>query len=275
MNTKRLANVLKWHIIGNKKAILHTMLYFAMAFSIIVFTQSADSWFERAFMYSDLEDAAQIIVIASVIVLVIMASRICFNMKTKDNFAQYAMLPATMGEKFVANLLYVTIVEAALIIGGLLITDVLQAIISILVTGNASSVTLAVFDNLSDKLNIKFSAISGQQLNLTFNSIMGYIFVHSTYVLGGTFFRKRQFLYTTLMWFFVPALITSILIGISAFVLYEIEKNGYIVSAKWLLNDFWDIVIAMIILISLTIGTYYLAFRCFCRTQLISNKFFN
>lgn len=272
MEGKRLMKVLRWNIIGTRSYLTRqTMLLFA-AFCFIIFSQNISGLFGKTIDYESISRAASVALTASAVITLLWASQITFNMKTKTEFVNYAMLPATNAEKFLANLLFQTVVRIVQVTIAIVAADILFCIISLIIMGDASSVTLRILTNLA---SIIYNAVHVDNTLTIGDTISVALLVHSTYTFGGTFFRKNQFLWTTLFWIFVPLLIFT-LIGVTAGgALYYLQSNGYEVTINWLLGDTAIGFIISICVILMALGVYFLAYRRFCRIQLINNKFFN
>lgn len=272
MDTKRLMKVLSWNIIGTRSYLTRqTMLLFA-AFCFIIFSQNISGLFGKAIDYESVSRAASVALTASTVITLLWASQITFNMKTKTEFVNYAMLPATNAEKFLANLLFQTVVRLVQVAIAIVTADILYCIVSLVIAGDASSVTLCILSKLA---NIICSEAPFDNSLTIGDSISAALLVHSTFTFGGTFFRKHQFLWTVLFWIFIPLLMLT-LIGVTAGgALYYLESNGYEVTVSWLLGDTAIAFIISICVILMALGFYFLAYRRFCRIQLINNKFFN
>lgn len=272
MDTKRLMKVLRWNIIGTRSYLTRqTMLLFA-AFCFIIFSQNISGLFGKTIDYESVSRAASVALTASAVITLLWASQITFNMKTKTEFVNYAMLPATNAEKFLANLLFQTVVRFAQVTIAIIAADFLYCIVSLIVVGDVSSVTLCILSRFFDKMCSE--TLFDNTLTIG-DTISAALFIHSTYIFGGTFFRKHQFLWTTLFWIFNPLLLLTIFGFTFGGALYYLERNGYEVTINWMLGDTAIGFIISICVILMALGVYFLAYRRFCRIQLINNKFFN
>lgn len=272
MNTNRLLKVLKWNIIGTKKNTLRMAVRLTLAFLFIVIAFNLGNLFDRSFVYADIQRCSRAIVVASTFVMLLFASQICFNMKTKTEFTNYAMLPATKFEKFFANLLYHSLFRIVLVLVAVIVADAIQALIFLIVTHDCCSLTLLTlksFAGMSVSNGLRFNGIE------SFENIILFLFVHSTFVFGGTFFRKNQFLYTALMWFLLPTLFTSAFVAAIAGIAYWLQTNDYVVTYEMLLSETQVVLLLDTVILLAAFGFYYLAFRYFRRMQIINNKFFN
>lgn len=272
MNINRLLQVLKWNIIGTQKDILRMAIRLTLCFLIIFIAFNLGNLFARQFVYTDIERCSRAMVAASIFTMFVFASQICFNMKTKTEFTNYAMLPATKLEKFLANLLYHSVFRIALIFVAVIAADVIQALVCLVVTHDCCSLTLLTLKSLADMPASNGLIINGIE---SFDNIILFLFAHSTFVFGGTFFRKHQFLYTALMWFLIPIILTSAFAAAVAGIGYWLNSNDYVITYEWLLTGTQTNLLLSAVILLAAFGFYCLAFRYFRRMQIINNKFFN
>lgn len=263
MNYNRLIQVLRWNVSAYKIDLLN-LFYRALAvFGIITFVNNIGGWTAQMVDADQMRQAGNISVVAIFLLFIYSAAAVCFNMKTKTEFISYAMLPATKAEKFVANIIYQSVTVLAITFAGLIAIDVIQALISLLVAHDANSLTWAVLSTCVDK-SCSFSA-----------GVLLILVAHASYICGGTFFRKHQFIYTTLAWFAFNTVTSLVSLGLLSIFAYTVFKEGYDVQMEWLLNDTWNTILSVGALAAIAALFYWLAYRFFCRIQVINNRFFN
>lgn len=262
---KRLIKVLQWNIIGNKREIRRSFTGMVTAYCIITAANCLSAWCDSIAPYSNTLTSAKLCLVGTGFAMLFWASQVCFNMATKTTFINYAMLPATNAEKYVANVIYQTLCRIVIAMAAIIAADALQAIVSLLMAGDANSLTLCVMTS--------FKAIV--QADGIYSLAMLAIFAHSTFVLGGTFFRRRQFLLTCLMWVAVP-FITSTLFFLAAGVLHSLyDFSEYDISLTlWFSTETYDTILTLL-QGAATCLCYWLSYRLFRRSQVINNKFFN
>lgn len=260
MNFNRLTKVLLWNIINSKKQIIRKTIGISLALLLIIFVNCGWKLLTHSeYIVDDIHNAARISVIALGFALLVCASKVCWNMATKTDFFNYAMLPATNAEKFVANVTYQFLVRCLMMLIAIVTADATQFIASLIAGSATTSFTLAVFHHacyFADLISVG-------------------IFIHASYTLGGTFFRKHQFLYTSLLWFVIPTALGTLTTAVLGGIGYWVSQNDYIVSVNWLVGETTVGIIAEVVVLALAAGFYYLAFRTFTRTQIINNRFFN
>lgn len=264
MNASRLLKVFRWNIITNIRDIRRNTIGLFMAYMLITIMNCIALWINHVMTLHAIAQTSTLMLLGTSVAIMCWAANVTFNMKTKTNFINYAMLPATNGEKFTANLLYQTVVVLASIIVALLATDALQALISFVYAKHAISLSLYVAQSL-------WNIFQRDPLA----SVTMFAFVHSTFVFGGTFFRRNQFLLTCLAWIVIPTVISIITLWTGAEVFSWLNNNSYDVSIDpWFSASTYE-TIANIVILFLAGGFYYAAYRKFCRLQVINNKFFN
>ena len=189
-----------------------------------------------------------------------MLSDVCFNMKQKTDFVTYAMLPATKAEKFVVNVIYQTVLQFAMIIVALALADLLQYALSMYFCENAFSLIATYTEGLFSLEFLDFISI-----------ILVCLFIQSTFILGGCFFRKHPMLFTMLVWILVPFVLTALLAGLKTWA----EANNYNIYIEPIIDINTAESIFCLVVLSLTALNYCISFFFFRRLQIINNKFFN
>lgn len=196
----------------------------------------------------------------------ICTSHIFSNMDTKQNRIRLLMLPATNLEKFLCRWsVYVAMAFLALVVT-YIAADIVAAII------RASM-------DLPFELSV-FNALEGSPFSTTavwtFSDLLRFLTVTSsllaavsTYVLGGTLFRK------------VPFILTSIVIGaawlaltIASLIFIIIIANVSPTFTK-LFNNIDENTVCLFIIILLVLWStfaHWLSYRLFCRSSIIGHK---
>lgn len=262
---QRLMKVLQWNILSNKREIRRSLTGMMTAFCIITAVYNITAWSVHTVQYSDTTQAARLCLVGTGFAMLLWASQVCFNMATKTTFINYAMLPATNVEKYVANVLYQTVCRIAIVIAALIATDALQAIISLAMAGEANSLTMATMRDLGNIADIN-------------NFAGGYataLFVHSTFVLGATFFRRRQFLHTCLMWVALPFTLSLLFVSVAGLITQLYDSSQYDISLTlWFSPETYE-ELTIVGVVAAACLCYWLSYRLFRRSQIINNKFFN
>lgn len=264
MNFNRFQKVLAWHLIGGKNHIQATILRIAAGTGLIAVVGNISGWINHNLSAININQDGAMCAVALVIAMIFLAGEVNFNMKTKDSIVNYAMLPASNLEKYLANILYKTILAFILFLAGMAIADVCQNLVSLILGCECGSMTLAMFNTIG-------AAISDVSVSAT----VAFIFIHSTYVLGSCLFRKRAILMTTLTWISIPFAITAIMVGGATVIQRILEDSDTIVTVHFLLSDAMMDGIITVVVALLSIFNYWMGYRLFSRIQVINNRFFN
>ena len=175
------------------------------------------------------------------------------NLKTKQQIIMYKMLPASNLERFLSRYFYITFIW---IMGGILAfaaADLVQIIVNIIIGNEVKSSIPFIYIAISD----------GSEEGLPFIEFLAmylvYVWIHSLYILGGVFFRKNQFVLTTLVNIVLAIVLTKI-----------IKETGIFIFIDDIQTTF--IIVFLILLIAFD---YYLSYKLFCRIQVINNKWIN
>lgn len=266
MNLKRIQQVLTWNIIGYKRDLLNQTLTLASLSFLFAFFHSFGGYAEGIADWEGIKESAVINVIMIAILFILNASNILFTTITRNEFVNFMMLPATHAEKFCSNFIFQTVIRFVCMIASIMLADALQAVISFIMTHDAYSLTLATANVLYDTL------IEGEGVK----EIIKILFVHSTFILGGCFFRKRQALFTILAWILIPLLIAFVVGFVGYGVVSLADDLNYSITVEiipgW--EKYADIA-GYTIIIAWTMLNYWLSYRIFRRVQYINNRFFN
>lgn len=267
ISTERLFNVIKWNFISQKQTTIRFGLSICGVLLALSLLNSGMIWNHEEMTYVRLASLASMYSFVFFFCVIRSGATINFNMKTKNDVLNYLMLPATKMEKYLGNIFQQGIVFIAVTIIAMLAADLLQMLLSWILCGNGISIIFggdAVIPLGKDDM---FSGV--------FDIIASLILVHSTFTLGGTFYRKHTVLLTVLTVTFIPIIIGTV--GSIASVLFVkwVQENGYTLSIEWLLTKEQSEIAAHCVIIAWSLINYTLAYHFFKRTQVINNKFHN
>lgn len=201
--------------------------------------------------------------------LILAGGNVFKNMRTKQQRIEFLMLPASRMEKFAERALHVLLVNTICVVVAFLLADMVSLLLSLLIIpGYGQSITLILLKNVTYDA-IDFMTIVGQ-LNaqslliagLALWPMLSYVaWLHSVYVLGGTFFRRHHILLTTC----VLAVVWPILMFIwGMFIIINFGDDMNL--AMFIFAILLDLCI---------IGDYVLAYLIFKRMQAINNRWNN
>ena len=205
------------------------------------------------------------------IAMLFAASSIFSQMKDTRKRSAYLLWPVTNLEKYIVSFLLSFVLMAFLTVGAYVLADTLRVFVDWM-TGR---VIIWGIPKLSDP----FTAIDGpfeywQMVWMLFNWIF---YSHSLYILGGTLFRRQQFLLTS-----VTIIVVAILLIIA---LNQIDWNSNHVD---FISTIWDektstynnifhpsFYIINSVVSLLTVFHYWASYKLFTRVQVINNKWLN
>lgn len=262
---KRFVQSLEWTVQTSKKEYLTVMSILFLTYFLILNTPLLFSSGSGRYGY-DVESYSISCYICFMIFVNIGGCWIFTNMKTKQQRIAFKMLPASDLEKFLTRVLYVTIGLVAGAFISLCAADVISMLLRFVFTGDyMGSTVLLFFKHLSYvHMNVVDDNINR---NLSFMlSIYSIAFwTQSVYVLGGTFFRRKPFIFTSMVQFvvFIFAMSVTFYKGFSVFE-YIMLMSATTISL--LITCFFFV---------FAVFNYWLSYCIFKRMQVINNKWIN
>lgn len=252
---KRFAQLCKWSAYTYRKEYLTTIMMLTVMYFIVLSSQIT----MHAIDIYNTEFVVRGCITIMSILLSLSGGYIFNNMKTKQQRLMYKLMPASNLEKFLVRYIYVTLFWAVGCIMAFCIADVLRTLLS-LATGHGANImaTPCFFETLA---NIP-KEISMSDKNPIL-SIETYILTHSIYLLGGTIFRRRQIVLTS---------ITLIL----AIIILAWTASLFIPNIHIDEDSLKGIVYFIIYILPIFIvANYWLSFHIFKKMQVINNKWIN
>lgn len=246
-NIKRFINTFIWTLEASKKELITSVVSLFFVFALVLTLGSTTTFF------NNIEFASGFCTGLFFVYIMISGCWIGSNLKTKQQIIMYKMLPASNLEKFLSRYLYVTVIW---ILGGLLAfvgADLIQMLVNYII-GNEVKSSFPLIYMFYDSNNNGY-----YYFEELFIYDLIFIWIHSIYILGGVFFRRNQFVLTTL----VHTVLTIIAVQITK----ETGLLTYIDNIN--IKSIW------ILLILLIAFDYYLSYKLFCRIQVINNKWIN
>ena len=189
------------------------------------------------------------------------ASFLFYHLKKKSWCSAYLMWPASNLEKYLVSLVLNVVMAAIGTIICVIIADALRVLVDALSGRIVVWAIPMIFDLKTFNLNPLIAC--GPFLSEI-------LLIHAAYILGGTLFRKQQFVLTT---------IAIVIIGyIMVFTwhspvidnanLFDLDEKGESLPNAW----FYVVSIGGYLLTALC---YWLSYKIFCRMQVINNKWLN
>lgn len=267
----RFGSVLKWNALMTKKEILTNTASMTFAFVVLAVVQVMSSRNKSDMVVADnFNSFTSFALFVFLIICSIGGCWIFNNMKTKEQRITFKMLPATDLEKFVVRALYATVVWWLMAFVAFCLADLFRMLVSLIagvsITGSAVPLFLSMISANTD-VNIN-TLNSGDVAFAAAIYTMAHawaFWVHSLYILGGTLFRRRQFVQTTLAHCVIGLVFTPILINFVD-TSYAVALRETIISMVW---------VAAVVFIVWGLVDWWLSYRIFRRMQVINNKWLN
>jgi len=250
-NTRRFIQTFKWSMQATKKEMttIAGCMFFLYLIPFIISVMSSHGKLD-IIAESDIQSATITCISFFTFYIMISGCWILNNMKTKEQRIMFKMLPASDLEKYLSRVIYITVIWFAIGILTYFLADICRMLICLIsgTHGTYSTIPLALKMILTEN-----------------HMIYAWVFwAHSLYVLGGTFFRRRQFILTSCVHF---------LLGFIALFLSR-YKNSVIIDP----DDMHINVLLCIypfIAFAIALFNWWLAYKLFKRSQVINNKWIN
>lgn len=267
----RFGSVLKWNALMTKKEILTNTASMTFAFVVLAVVQVMSSRNESDMVVADnFNSFTSFALFVFLIICSIGGCWIFNNMKTKEQRITFKMLPATDLEKFVARALYATIVWWLMAFVAFCLADLFRMLVSLIagvsITGSAVPLFLSmIFANTNVSIN---SLNTNDVAFATAIFVMAHawsFWVHSLYILGGTLFRRRQFVLTTLAHCIIGLAFTPIIVDFVDSLDNETAEQMFC-TVMWTAGSVFTL---------LFLFNWWLSYKIFRRMQVINNKWLN
>ena len=244
---------------------------------------------------SMLRDFSQFLTMILILVSLIMASSIVSNINEKRKREAFLMLPASNLEKFLSLLVYSTVICIACAFLAIVLGDALRMLsywavgyrgmpyedgmyynsVTIDATGETyywwSSVIPMLIETIIPNV-VASASLPVDYIVVQLAFIIGMIlWVHSTYILGGTLLRKYSFVGTSVFVILLDTLIIRLIIASGMTMFHTQWYNGELIEYEIGVVS-WIIAFVSPILSALN---YWASFQIFKRFELITNKWMN
>lgn len=272
----RFTQVLKWHLVSNRREILNKFFGLAVAFFMLqlVSTQVVDTYepalnADADYYANRVNNAMGGSFFFLLCCIIIQASTIFGNMKETRQRTSFLLLPASRLEKFLMRFLYIAVLLPLVASLALVVADVVRMLMATLWGRPLVSGVAMLFTSGGDP-----NAAASIDEVVVFFILAGYfLFTHAIYVLGGTLLRKNPFLLTTGLMFVMFFLLVHVLKwGVAIGVLNHVTALQYDSTGLHVHPMVYPFVVASYVL---AVILYWLSYRVFCRMQVINNKWFN
>ena len=262
-NIKRFWQTLKWQILYHKSKDIKRLLTCACVFFFLMLFLSYTSIFVEQY-----SSAMSSLLHAAFIIYLLFCGSSILRMSKRQQYIDKLMLPASQLEKYTASYLLTIVLGLVAIAVSFVVADVVNYLVILLLNSDkATLVTLSLFNQVSGSNEY---ATAGEVVA----DVLAFWWIHSLYLLGGTYFRKRNWIFTTL------TLIVAFLVvgGGLTFVTWK--------TLNLLYGDYYRIVFVdgaegyigwglAILTSAFIVLNYWLSYRFYKRIQLIGHKFTN
>ncbi len=186
------------------------------------------------------------------------------HMKDTKSRSAYLMWPVSNQEKFGVALVLNIVWMAVVAIAAFILADVLRVLLDFL-TGRVIIWAMPDYFRIFVLPIVERGKVPSWSVILWVYLLFFYI--HSLYIVGGSLFRKSQFLLTS-----VSILILSYAFGVLGSMIFEWLniKNGLDVD-----NNTGIVPLVNIVILCLIVFHYWLSYKIFTRMQVINNKWLN
>lgn len=267
----RFGRTLRWSALMTKKEALTNLASMTFAFAVLAVVQVMSSRNKSDMVVADnFNSFTSFALFVFLIICSIGGCWIFSNMKTKEQRITFKMLPATDLEKFVVRALYATVVWWLMAFVAFCLSDLFRMLVSLVagVSIKGSAVPL-FFSMISANTDVNINTLNSGDTAFAaaiYTMANAWAFwAHSLYILGGTLFRRRQFVQTTLAHCVIGLVFTPILINFVD-TSYAVALRETIISMVW---------VAAVVFIVWGLVDWWLSYRIFRRMQVINNKWLN
>lgn len=275
MSYNRFKNTFIWMAAnGYKKAVRSALgLFFAL---LLVYSiklgLSTRLYLGEHWEVSQMEDAWDMTLVMVMMVFILCVANYTSHIRTTDSRVMALMLPASNAEKFWAAYLWTSLSLTAMFVVAVVCADFTRVLLSYIAGWDihGSMILTVIANGFPGKMSSDVPALAVLEM---YQLMIG---AHAVFVLGGALFRRQPVLFTLLAVF---ALSTAFGIVVSVFctnvpsffdwlVEHLKDLDGVMSQNAWLL-------ILNVLTAAFTVLHFWGAYKLFCRTQIISNKWIN
>lgn len=265
-NLTRFINTLRWQL-SERKGIY---TFAAIGFLLTIFPTLIFPFISGAFSHDDYElsGSSTAMVITATCAgwyMVTCGALIVADLGNKRQRIAAFMLPASQLEKFTARYLQLIVALPLAFIAGIVVADLLQMGICQLTLGDSLSV-IAQFFSID-----KYAGTAN-----AFHSFYGFVsawYVHSLFLLAGSFFRRHAWILSNILLFFSATLV----LGGVAFIAKELFE-AFAASGQYrvgiITTPLTKVLYTLAILLVIAFN-YWATFRIYSRLQAVNNKLIN
>lgn len=275
----RFGQTIYWSIITGKKGLTNSFIGLFIAYLLVIGVNTGmfDGYSGNINQFR-IGAAAATCLIAWIVAGGWITAELFYNIRTKQQRTQFFMLPATNQEKFWSRVVFA--MTNALVISSvaLVCADLVQMLISFIFSGESMSVVKNIFSHIHELIDFNINVTTGERVYglpvilKNISHLAGILFLVSTYILGGTVFKRVPAIMTSVCW-----VIVMIAFG---FCVTHISASLFDLFPSMSIEFWWDpmittCVVTTAICIALISFNLWLSYRIFTKMEVISNKWTN
>lgn len=283
-NIKRFGQVMRWDFNAN----CHSYIRITLTLTIILaFIYVINLLSLRSLLKSDVFDAADYDVIyasnltgttflIAYFFIIVFCANIFSKCRSKQQRIGLFMLPASNLEKYLTRLLSTTLSNLLVFVVAFLAADLIQYLASFAITpGFHAFLTGNMLENVSEMLSTRSLIPTAEGTVTIYIGAMfltGLLLIHSTFILGGTFFRRNAPFYTIC----AHAAIFFAIVTLTASYLASMDDLSHVLDSLPTQMAFNAVIFGVsTVQVAVAALCYWLSYRIFCRMQVINNKWIN
>lgn len=268
MNKNRFLQVVRWELLLSKRQIVTMALVF---FGMVVIPQLLALILKPG--YSSTAYIMGIICAITLSCYLVFGSANIFgSLKSRQQRINNFMLPASSLEKFIARYLILIIAMPLAAVAGFLSGDIVQWLVSRMVSSNAAEWATGSFISQVGGENgfLQFTSSINGTVAGTAALVVGALSQHALFLFFGSIFHKHPVVMAFLAWIGLGIALT-VVGALAAYALSNFLSGEYTV----IIYDYWWQVLYYVVNIALIIFCYWFAYRRYTRLQVINNQWIN
>lgn len=273
----RFKMVVRWDFLSNRKQYFSSTVGLAIGIFIMYLLtfqsyraalKSTGEVFTQQIVTDLIQSCGKVIITIAVIALFVLAANIFKNMRSKLQREAFLMLPASNIEKYLSRFFCMTIGGIAMMFVATVISDAVIFIFNLMfASGCYSSLTAASLKALfGDSMNCV--VVNGDTLRGVADSNIAtwilFIFTHSFFTLGGSFFNRHPIVLTFSIGFIA-----------GGFLMFGAFEGCSMINPAYCNSSSVFSTIFLVMLLILTVFNYWASYKLFTRMQIICNKWIN
>lgn len=255
LDFRRAKSILKWNYLYQKSSYMKTLLGWCILFFAIMM------FFGHIVGESEPSGAMIGCMLSMLVVVGVISPSWTFHyMKTNQNRIDYLMLPGSNVEKMAVGYLFCTVGYLVMFVLAFFVSDLAQYAFTCIWKPSEAVLVMTVVP-WRDIFCTEGEGLVG---------LLALLWAHTVYLVGGTFFRRNAWLLTSIACF-----IAALAIGmVVTWVVNLMARGGYVVTIDTSCIGLFYTIVSIVLCLASAFN-YWLAYKLFCRMQVINNKWIN